>query len=72
MHTAVFNVEKVEEKYRVPAIAAVITTLVYAGVCTDHSYHGTPQYFINCASVLTGFFKIIYLSRKISLYPSPI
>ncbi|XP_016402397.1 aquaporin-11 [Sinocyclocheilus rhinocerous] len=31
MHTAVSNVEKVEEKYRVPAIAAVITTLVYAG-----------------------------------------
>ncbi len=41
MHTAVFSVEKVEEKYRVPAIAAVITTLVYAGVCTDHSYHDT-------------------------------
>ncbi|XP_043072855.1 aquaporin-11 [Puntigrus tetrazona] len=31
MHTAAFNVEKVEEKYRVPAIAAVITVLVYAG-----------------------------------------
>ncbi|XP_052437709.1 aquaporin-11 [Carassius gibelio] len=31
MHTAAFNIEKVEEIYRVPAIAAVITTLVYAG-----------------------------------------
>ncbi|KAA0715255.1 Aquaporin-11 [Triplophysa tibetana] len=31
MHTAVSNVHKVHELYRVPAIAAVITTLVYAG-----------------------------------------
>ncbi|XP_059420436.1 aquaporin-11-like [Carassius carassius] len=31
MHTVVSNVEKMEEKYRVPVIAAVITTLVYAG-----------------------------------------
>ncbi|XP_048024424.1 aquaporin-11 [Megalobrama amblycephala] len=31
MHTAVSHVDKVEEKYRVHAIAAVITTLVYAG-----------------------------------------
>ncbi|XP_018935958.1 aquaporin-11 [Cyprinus carpio] len=31
MHTAVSKVEKVDEKYRVPAIAAVITILVYAG-----------------------------------------
>lgn len=31
MHTAVNNAEKLEEKYRVPAVAALITTLVYAG-----------------------------------------
>ncbi|XP_067276056.1 aquaporin-11 [Pseudorasbora parva] len=31
MHAAISNVDKVGEKYRVHAIAAVITTLVYAG-----------------------------------------
>ncbi|KAI2653339.1 Aquaporin-11 [Labeo rohita] len=31
LHAAVSNLEKVEEKYQVPAIAAVITALVYAG-----------------------------------------
>lgn len=40
MHTALSNVDKVEEKYRIHAIAAVITTLVYAGVCTNTKFHG--------------------------------
>lgn len=31
MHTSVSNVDKIQEIYRVPAIAAIITTLVYAG-----------------------------------------
>lgn len=40
MHSAMSNLDKVEEKYRVHAIAAVITTLVYAGVCTNPKLHG--------------------------------
>jgi len=39
IHSAGSNLDKVEEKYRVHAIAAVITTLVYAGVCTNPKFH---------------------------------
>lgn len=40
IHAAVSNLDKVEENFRVHAIAAVITTLVYAGVCTNPKSRG--------------------------------
>ncbi|XP_042600570.1 aquaporin-12 isoform X2 [Cyprinus carpio] len=70
MHTAAFNAEKVEEKYRVPAMAAVITILVYAAlafsiqfVCPGNSF--AEYSFVYWIGPILGMTGSLLLSDKV-------